>query len=49
MNQHSKPVSVYERFQNADGSMEYKWLWMYWVRGERQFALTEEAAARASR
>lgn len=41
------PFRVYEQFQCADGKVEYRWLWLYWAKGERRFALTEEAARSA--
>jgi hypothetical protein len=39
--------ACWERFQNADGSIELKRLHVYWVKGESRFALTEEAARAA--
>ncbi len=35
---------VFDSMTLPDGSVEYMWLYAYILKGERRFALTEEAA-----
>ncbi len=39
--------TCWEDFQFADGSIRLTKLHVYWIRGDRRFALTEQAAREA--